>query len=364
MRALALTAALIAPASVWAQASSSSFDPSRVVTDYDHVGINGDSTQTMYDGSQRDKGPANTVSRVTYCKLTTAPYQMTGGCHLARVQNPSGAALSGVTIYLPPLATPPLTSDGQQARITMNVACTSCNMVDNAGHALTDDFGNLLGPISIPSMSPVAFVWDASAGAWSPVQMPQAAVPGPAGPQGATGAQGSAGQTGAAGATGSQGPAGATGATGATGAVGQTGQAGATGPQGPVGLTGATGATGAPGATGAAGAVGATGPAGAQGPAGSVPFYNAAGLISGTVKCWLGTATTIAGGTWSVNYASAGFTSVPNVHANARSTGLTLAALAQSANTAPTTTTLSGAVQLAGLLGGVGIVVDIEACGT
>jgi hypothetical protein len=78
---------------------------------------------------------------------------------------------------------------------------------------------------------------------------------------GTTGATGSTGATGPQGSTGITGYTGATGATGATGFVGATGATGQQGSTGATGLTGTTGATGPAGSTGA-GATGATGATG------------------------------------------------------------------------------------------------------
>lgn len=158
------------------------------------------------------------------------------------------------------------------------------------------------------------------------------------------------------------GPKGDTGATGPAGASikGDTGATGAAGKDG-VGIKGDTGSTGPAGPAGAS-IVGATGPAGA---AGIVPFYGPSGLIVG-IKCWQGSVPTQTGGAWSVNYASAGFTAVPNVESQAISPSGALAGLLFSTMTAPTATMASGVTALAGIggLGGAGAVVMVRACGT
>lgn len=229
----------------------------------------------------------------------------------------------------------------------------------------------------------------------------RAPVPGPKGDTGAAGAsikgdRGDTGATGPAGAsiTGPAGPAGSNGTNGAAGtngrgvtsttingsghlivtltdsstvdagvAVGATGATGAAGAS-ITGAKGDTGATGATGVTGAGGATGATGATGAQGVAGIVPFYSTSGLITG-IKCWQGSATTTTGGAWSVSYANAGFTAVPNVETQAISPSGALAGLLFSTLTMPTATVASGVTALAGVggLGGTGATVMVRACG-
>jgi hypothetical protein len=86
---------------------------------------------------------------------------------------------------------------------------------------------------------------------------------------------------------------------------------GTPGPQGP---TGNTGPQGAPGATGS------QGPAGANG---IVPMYGAAGLMA-SPKVWTGSATTNGSGLWAVSFASAGFTTLLSVQAQAWSSDNTI----------------------------------------
>lgn len=128
---------------------------------------------------------------------------------------------------------------------------------------------------------------------------------GPAGPQGALGPMGPQGPAGEAGPAGPQGPAGPTGATGA---------AGATGPAGPAGPQGETGAQGPQGPAGATGPQGPQGLQGAQGAPGMVPYYTAAGVITGQMlKRWVGSV--VSTGAWSFDTSSAGFTTVLSVSA-------------------------------------------------
>ena len=116
---------------------------------------------------------------------------------------------------------------------------------------------------------------------------------GASGPQGATGVVGYTGSLGATGvigytgslgdtgATGPQGDTGATGPQGATGVVGYTGSVGATGPQGDAGATGVIGYTGSVGATGPQGDAGYTGSFGASGATGPVGYTGSTGTFSG-----------------------------------------------------------------------------------
>lgn len=157
--------------------------------------------------------------------------------------------------------------------------------------------------------------------------------------------------------------------------IGLPGLTGATGAQGPIGNTGATGAagsTGTPGSTGATGPTGSVGSTGPTGATGSVPTFNAAGATTG-VKIWAGTATTGTNGVWSVNFASAGFTTPPIVSPQPISTSNSSANALVCSMTAPTTTGAAGGtyianpVTLLGLLplqtAGAGLTIQVVAIG-
>jgi hypothetical protein len=139
---------------------------------------------------------------------------------------------------------------------------------------------------------------------------------GPAGPQGDQGPAGPAGPQGAMGPMGPQGPQGDTGPAGPQGPAGPAGPAGATGPQGPTGPAGPQGDQGVQGPAGATGPQGPQGIQGAQGAPGMVPYYTAAGLITGQMlKRWVGSVVTT--GSWSFDISSAGFGTVLSVSASA-----------------------------------------------
>ena len=169
MRALAITAGLCGFASAACAQSPAPPppDPNQIVTDVTHD-ASGNTIQTMLSGMQISKGPANAVQRVNYCKMTAAPFAMTGGCHLGRVQgSAAGVALSGITIFLP--ATP---ADGMTVRVETNVPCSQCVLADSLGNPMTYDFGAAIGPRNIPAMAPYTFLWDFSASNWSLFSMP------------------------------------------------------------------------------------------------------------------------------------------------------------------------------------------------
>lgn len=145
---------------------------------------------------------------------------------------------------------------------------------------------------------------------------------GPAGPQGLQGDAGPQGPQGVIGPMGPQGPQGDTGPAGPQGPAGPTGPqgpagaAGATGPQGPAGPAGPQGDQGAAGATGPQGPAGPQGIQGPQGAPGMVPYYAAAGVITGQMlKRWVGSVITT--GAWSFDISSAGFGTVLSVSATA-----------------------------------------------
>lgn len=167
---------------------------------------------------------------------------------------------------------------------------------------------------------------------------------GPQGPQGEKGEKGDTGATGATGATGPQGPQGVAGSQGEQGPKGDKGDKGDTGPQGPAGPQGIRGIAG---------------------PAGAINAYTAAGQISG-LKVWIGTATANNDGVWTVDYSSAGFTSVLGVFPSAIAKGTSLSdrLIAVNGVTAPTTTTASGHLMSAS---GAGLLVAVtlaESTGT
>lgn len=146
--------------------------------------------------------------------------------------------------------------------------------------------------------------------------------PGPAGPQGSQGDAGPQGPQGVIGPMGPQGPqgdagpAGPEGPAGPAGAQGPQGPAGAVGPQGPAGPQGLQGEQGLQGPTGATGPQGLQGIQGPQGAPGMVPYYTAAGIITGQLlKRWVGSVVTT--GAWSFDITSAGFGTVLSVSAAA-----------------------------------------------
>lgn len=146
--------------------------------------------------------------------------------------------------------------------------------------------------------------------------MGQQGEAGPQGPQGDKGDKGDIGPQGEIGPIGPAGVDGAQGAPGERGPIGPSGADGAEGPEGPQGIQGPQGVMGPmgiPGPQGIQGDAGATGPTGATGPAGTVALYNQSGLISGVPKIWVGYANPNSSGIWTVNFASAGFTTIPFV---------------------------------------------------
>lgn len=84
------------------------------------------------------------------------------------------------------------------------------------------------------------------------------------------------------------------------------------------------GPQGDPGTPGAPGTNGTNGTNGANGTNGIVPMYNTGGLI-GSPKAWVGSATTDGSGLWSVSFASAGFTTLLSVQAQAWSASNSIA---------------------------------------
>ena len=296
------------------------------------------------DGTLADDGIANTRGNVTFAILGTSGTQaMPIGSHYAWIA--ATGAVAAVTVQLPPS---PQIND--VARIGSPAQITALTVQDAAGNLV-------VAASCMPGLTQMALAYTAAG--WAPIIAPSGCTP-VVSVFGLTGVV-TTGQAAAA-LAGSFDAAGLAAAETARAKAAEASLSpGPVGPQGPagVGIQGAQGVAGPQGATGAGGATGA------QGPAGIVPFYGPVGLLSGT-KCWQGAVTTTTGGTYTASYTSAGFTASPIVMVQAISTSTALSGLLYATNTAPTATSVSGAVTLAGIggLGPAGAVVQIRACGS
>jgi len=145
---------------------------------------------------------------------------------------------------------------------------TATNLAD--GGANTIPYQTAVGQtgfITAPTTASTYLRWTGSAFTWASSTGPQGPQ-GPSGANGTIGVNGSTGPQGPQGVTGPQGPQGVTGPQGPTGNTGPQGPQGVTGPQGPQGVTGNTGPQGPQGVTGNTGPQGPQGVTGPQGPQG------------------------------------------------------------------------------------------------
>lgn len=175
---------------------------------------------------------------------------------------------------------------------------------------------------------------------------------------GYTGSQGNAGYTGSAGTNGTIGADGATGPTGYTGsagtngidgATGATGAIGYTGSQGTAGLNGDTGATGPTGATGVTGYTGSEGAAGTNGTDGATGLTGATGPTGYTGSAGINGTTGYTGSQGDIGYTGSAGTNGTTGYTGSVGTfsGTTTLAI-ETSNTAVSTSTVTGALIVAG----------------